>query len=65
MSSNGTPDRRPFVGAWTFRFGFSVVLFSYGLSVDPNRTRGRSHEWQRNWRPVKVFRNYAYRGFRA
>ena len=53
---------RPRFGAWTYRCGFSVVVFGYGIAIGPNRTRGERDEWQRNWTLIKFFRNAAYRG---
>lgn len=56
-------DVRPRFGAWTYRFGFSIVLCGYGLALGPNRQRGHDSAWQRDWVFATTFRAYGYRGF--
>lgn len=53
------PQNRPRFGAWTYRFGFSVVVLQYGMTVG-----FLANPRNPDYRPVRFFRNVAYRGLR-
>lgn len=54
--------KRAYAGWWTYRFGFTVIVFGYGLSIGLLR-EGQGHdEGERDWQLIRVFRNCAYRG---
>jgi hypothetical protein len=62
VASSGTRTPRPFWLHWRYRFGFTVIVFGYGIALGPNRTKGDGNVWQRDWWPVTVFRNRYVRG---
>ena len=54
------PDNRKRIGFWTFRTGFTVVVFGFGIALGPNLKKS-----QLDLRPIKLFKTSAYKGFKA